>query len=177
MKLALFIFILGVAAGACGLYYYQNQPAEKPAKKDAPPAAGAGAAEKNPTLSDRVRDDVKAAGNAVANKLTEWHLTPDDISKEIEHTGQVVRTKAVAVGETVANSASNARLVAAIKTKYALDKELSARAIEVDCDKGQVTLRGNVASPTLIAKAIGLALDTEGVTKVQSLLAVTAEKH
>jgi len=177
MKLALFIFILGGAAGAFGLYYYQNQQAESSAKKDASHAPGTAAAEKTPSLSDRVRDDVKAASDAVANKFTEWHLTPNEISKELDHTGQVVRTKAVSVGETVANSTSNARIVATIKTKYTLDKELSARAIEVDCDKGQVTLRGNVASPALIAKAIGLALETDGVGKVQSLLAVTAEKH
>lgn len=174
MKFALFIFLLGAAAGAFGLYYYQNQSAEAPAKKETAPSSEA--AGKNPSLGERVRDDVKTAKDAVAAKFAEWHLTPDDISKELEHTGQVVRTKAVSVGETVANSASNARIVTTIKTKYALDKELSARAIEVDCDKGQVTLRGNVASPALIAKAIGLALDTDGVAKVQSLLAVTAEK-
>lgn len=171
----LFIFILGVAAGAYGLYYYQNHRAEAPDKKDASHTSATD--EKNPSFGDRVRDDVKAAKDAVAAKFVEWHLTSDEIKKDLEHSGQVVRTKAVAVGETVASSTSNARIVAVIKAKYTLDKELSARAIEVDCDKGDVTLRGNVASPALIAKAIALALDTDGVSKVQSLLAVTAEKH
>lgn len=174
MKKALFFLIVGAAIGAYGFYYLQRQEAEKAAAKDQTSATAT--AEKAPTFSDRVRSDVKAASDAVAAKLVEWKLTPDEISKELDRTGQVVRTKATSVGETVASSASNARIVATIKAKYALDKELSARAIEIDCDKGHVTLRGTVSGPTLIAKAIGLALETEGVQKVQSLLAVTAEK-
>lgn len=173
---ALFFLLVGAALGAYGFYYFQQQqPVEKPAARE-PASAQATAAdgEKSPTLSDRVRGDVQSAADAVSAKLAEWKLTPEDIKKDLERSGQVVRTKAAAVGESVANAASNARIAASIKAKFALDKELPARAISVDCDQGHVILHGTVASPALIAKAVGLALDTEGVQKVQSLLVVEA---
>lgn len=173
---ALFFLLVGAALGAYGYYYFlQQQPAEKPSAREPVSAQSSAASdEKSPTLADRVRDAGQSAADAVSNKLVEWHLTPEDIGKELERTGQVVRTKATAIGESVSNSASNARIVASIKTKFALDKELSARAIEVDCDQGNVILRGTVASPALIAKAVAFALDTEGVQKVQSLLVIKA---
>jgi osmotically-inducible protein OsmY len=59
-----------------------------------------------------------------------------------------------------------------VKAKYTLDKELSARTIEVSADNGLVTLRGTAPSEALIGKAVGLALDTDGVTQVKSLLTV-----
>jgi osmotically-inducible protein OsmY len=177
MKKALFLFLIGAAAGAFGYYYLQEKRAAKPVapatteakpeEKSAPPA---------PTLSDRARDEARAVKDSVANKLSEWHLTPDEIGSELSRTGQVVRTKAQATGETIATATSNARIVTVIKAKYALDKELSARAIEVDCESGQVTLIGNVASTALVAKAVGIALDTDGVTHVTAKLKVAPEK-
>jgi lambda repressor-like predicted transcriptional regulator len=173
MKTALFIFIIGAAAGAFGFYYLQQKKASSPnsvptTSNPAKPEA----TDTNTSFSDRARNDVKAAKDAVAAKFAEWHLTPEDISAELARTGQVVRTKAHSAGESIASTASNARIVTAIKAKYTLDKELSARAISVDCDNGQVALTGTVASPALIAKAVGLALDTDGVTHVKSLLTV-----
>jgi len=179
MKQAFFIFLIGAAAGAFGFYYLQEkhtpphaapQAAEaKPAAKTAQPAA--------PSLSERAREDARAAKDAVANKLVEWHLTPDEIGAELSRTGQVVRTKAQSAGESIAGATSNARIITVIKTKYALDNELSSRAIAVACENGQVTLRGNVTSTTLIAKAVGLALDTDGVANVTAQLAVVPDKN
>jgi hypothetical protein len=179
MKKAFFIFIIGAAAGAYGFYYLQQK---KTASPDSAPKTSATAksepTDKNTSLSDRARNDVKAAKDAVAAKFAEWHLTPDDISSELARTGQVVRTKAHSAGESIASTASNARIVTAIKAKYTLDNELSARTISVDCENSQVTLTGTVASPALIAKAVGLALDTDGVTHVKSLLTVVpAQKN
>lgn len=182
MKKAFFIFLIGAAAGAYGFYYLQQKKAASPdpvpknstAVKPEPTTDK----DKTPSLSDRAINDVKAAKDAVAAKFAEWHLTPDEISSELARTGQVVRTKAHAAGESIASTASNARIVTAIKAKYTLDNELSARAISVDCENGQVTLTGTVASPALIAKAVGLALDTDGVTHVKSLLTVAlAQKN
>lgn len=170
MKKLLFIFLIGAAAGAYGYYYVQQKNAE--AAKAAETARAEKSGKPAPTLGDRVRDEAKTVKDSVANKLTEWHLTPDAIGEELERTGQVVRNKVQSTGETIANASSNARIVATIKTKLAVDKELSARSINVDCENGQVTLQGTVPNNGLIAKAVGLALDTEGVTRVKSLLKV-----
>lgn len=177
MKTAIFIFLVGAAAGAFGFYYFQEQrtaAAAKPAPAEVKPAAEP--AHANPSLSERAREEAKAAKAAIATKLTDWHLTPDEIGNDIARTGEVVRTKAQAVGESIAGATSNARIVTTIKTKYALEKELSARAIEVECDNGQVTLRGTAASHALIAKAVALALDTDGVTQVTAKLTVVPAK-
>jgi len=174
MKKALFLFLIGAAAGAFGYYYVQEKRTATPATAEAKPLEKS--AQPAPTLTERARDEAKAVKNSVANKLTEWHLTPDEIGSELSRTGQVVRTKAQATGETIATATTNARIVTVIKAKYALDQELSARAIEVDCESGQVTLRGNVANTALVAKAVGVALDTDGVSHVTAKLTVAPEK-
>jgi osmotically-inducible protein OsmY len=174
---AFFILLVGAAAGAFAYYYLQNrqpQPSTAPKSAEATPAAGPTQA--SPSIADRARDEAKTVKDSVATKLAEWHLTPSEIGAELERTGQVVRTKAQSAGATIASATSNARIVTVIKAKYTLDKELSARAIEIDCDNGQVTLNGKVANTALIAKAVGLALDTDGVTHVTSKLTVAPDK-
>jgi len=171
MKKALFLLIVGAAAGAYGFYYVQQKNLE--AAKASESTAAEKSAKPAPTLGDRVRDEAKTVKDSVTNKLTEWHLTPEAIGEELERTGQVVRNKAQSTGDSIANASSSARIVTVIKTKLTLDKELSSRAISIDCDNGQVTLNGTVASNALIAKAVGIALETDGVTRVKSLLKVT----
>jgi len=61
----------------------------------------------------------------------------------------------------------------AIKTKLVAEPGLSALAINVDTTDGLVTLSGKVDSYEQIAKAVKLALDTEGVHKVISTLQVS----
>jgi len=180
MKTAFFIFLLGAAAGAFGYYYFQEK--QTPHAAPTHPAASSPATEPTASTSrtsstgERVREEARALGDNVANKLTDWHLTPDEIGAELKHTGQIVRTKAQAAGESIAGTTANARIVTVIKTKYALDQELSTRAITVACEEGNVTLQGKIASTALIAKAVGIALDTNGVTHVKSLLTVTPDQ-
>lgn len=172
---AILLLLIGAAAGAWGYYYFINTPKDSPAAESTAQKSPAPGGER--TLTQRVRDDVQSAADAVTAKLAEWRLTPDEIRKDMEHTGQVVRTKATKVGEAVAGTADNARIITSIKTIIALEKDLPAFGIEVDCDKGEVTLRGNVDSPDAIARAISLSLDTEGVHKVRSQLTTTAAKN
>jgi len=171
MKTAIFIFLVGAAAGAFGFYYFQENHASPAAIGTTQPPE-AGTTHNTPSFSEKAREEATAAKATVAAKLAAWHLTPEEISKDLSRTGQVVRTKAEAVGDSIAN----ARIVATIKAKYTLDKDLSGRAIEVACDNGHVTLSGSTSNPTLIAKAVALALDTEGVTQVTAKLAVVPAK-
>jgi osmotically-inducible protein OsmY len=174
MKTAIFIFLVGAAAGAYALYTFQEKHT---AAADTSKPAEAGATHPATSLSEQARDEAKAAKAAVAAKLAAWHLTPEEISKDLSRTGQVVRTKAEAVGDSIVSATVNARIVTTIKAKYTLDKELSGRAIEVACDNGHVTLSGSTSNPALIAKAVALALDTEGVTQVTAKLAVVPAKN
>lgn len=132
-----------------------------------------------PTLSDRVNSltektqrTASEAREALDEKLTEWKLTPSDLRRDLEKTGRVVRERTLSTGEKVGGALDNARVVTVVKGKYIAEPDLSALDLNVDADKGVVTLTGSVASLELAGRAIALALDTEGVTQVISLLKV-----
>ncbi|OAM88699.1 BON domain-containing protein [Termitidicoccus mucosus] len=127
-----------------------------------------------PTVMEHARDTAAAARDAVAQKLVEWKLTPADIKEELAKTSRVVREKARSTGTAISAGVSNARIIAVIKAKYTLDRDLDTAGISVDCDAGKVTLTGTLADAALVGRAITLALDTEGVNEVVSLLTVSA---
>lgn len=168
----LFVFLLGIVVGAGGYHYYHKPecdaarvaPAGTPATPGTVPAAPAA----DRSFTEKARDGALAAKEAISQKLVDWNLTPAEINRELEETGRVVRKKTANAGQSL----SNARVAAVIKGKYALDDELSARAITVDVDAGRVTLRGTARSSDAIARAIALALDTSDVTSVDSQLTV-----
>jgi hypothetical protein len=124
----------------------------------------------------KVAQDVKTAAidakDAVAAKIVDWKLTPADIKADLEKSGRVVREKSVAAGEKSGEVISDARIVTVINGKLLAAADLSAFKINVDSDKGIVSLTGTVKSRELIGRAVGLALDTDGVTQVVSLLTV-----
>lgn len=134
------------------------------------------AAEQVKDTAVQVGSDIKAAAidakDAVAAKIVEWKLTPDDIKADLEKTGSVVREKTIAAGEKSGEVISDARIVTVINGKLLAAADLSAFKINVDADNGVVTLKGTVKSRELIGRAIVLALDTDGVTRVVSLLSV-----
>ena len=155
MKTALLFLIIGAIAGAVGWRYYERT--------------------QNPTLAQRTGDLVDktkevAVGtkDAVVAKADDLKLSSENIKDELAKTGQVVRKKAKVAGEIMAD----ARIIAVIKGKYVLEKELSAFAITVNCQDGQVNLTGAVTAPEHIGKAVQLALETSGVHDVVSQLVV-----
>lgn len=129
----------------------------------------------NPTMGrrfDAAADKVDAAAvgtkEAVAAKAEDWKLSPANIKEELKATGRVVRSQARVVGERM----DDARIIAVIKGKYVMDKNLSVLAITVNCRDGRVTLTGSVTAEENIGRAVTLALQTGGVQQVESLLAV-----
>jgi osmotically-inducible protein OsmY len=169
MKNALILLLIGGILGAVALHLYTQREAQAQTAEASSPAQNP--QPDNPSLADKARDSADSVKDAINDKLTEWHLTPDDIKNDLAKTGQVVRTKAQAVGEKIADG----RIVTVIKAKYVLDHDLSAIDISVESNDGQVDLGGTVASPELIGKAIALALDTDGVRGVTSKIAVATK--
>jgi osmotically-inducible protein OsmY len=143
----LIIFVLGVCLG---IYVDRH-----------PPSLQLGG---NP----KVREQQAAARDEFADKMRQWRLTPDDIKSELAHTGEIVRTQANAVGGKI----SDARILAVVKAKYILDRDLSASGIHVAVLGGRVTLTGSAGSADLVGRAMALAMDTDGVTAVDSKLGV-----
>lgn len=122
--------------------------------------------------ADKTKDAAIDVKNSISDKLTEWKLTPTDIKNDLQSSGRIVRDKTMAAGESVGGAVDNARIVTVINGKYVADSDLSALKINVDADNGVVTLNGTVKSADYIGKAIALALDTNGVHQVVSLLKV-----
>jgi hyperosmotically inducible protein len=136
-----------------------------------------------PTLAQKAETAVKNAAektknaavdakDAIADKFAEWKLTPDDIKTEFDNGGRVVRSKAATMGAKTAIAFDNAKLVTVINAKLVGDSHLSALKINVDADNGTVTLKGTVKSFNLIGRAIAIALDTDDVVQVVSVLTV-----
>jgi len=155
MKTAFIFLVIGAIAGAVGWRYYERS--QHPTLQ-----------QRADDVADKTRNAATDAKDAVASKAEDWHLTPDSIQDELAKTGRVVRSKAKVMGERI----DDARIIAVIKGKYVVAKDLSALAISVDCRDGDVRLTGSVTSTENIARAVTLALQTGGVHNVVSQLVV-----
>jgi osmotically-inducible protein OsmY len=80
--------------------------------------------------------------------------------------------QANSVAEKLGDKMSESALTAKIKSKMALDDHVNARAIDVDASGSVVTLTGTVRSKDQHERAVRLARDTEGVTRVVDRLRV-----
>ena len=124
------------------------------------------------TAGQEIKSTAQNAGDALADKLRGWHLDRENITNELARTGKVIREKADAAGKTLKYATADARVTAAIKAKYLKDSDLSAWDIHVSTTDGIVTLSGTVATPDLVGKAMGEALETDGAQQVISTLQV-----
>jgi hyperosmotically inducible periplasmic protein len=152
----LFALVLGIAVGAGGVWYYsyyRNNPH--------PGSAG-----------QKVESTANAARDAAQNELRVLHLRPEDVKEELARTGRIVRRAATDAGHALADATADARTTAAIKAKLIASRDLSALNISVNTTAGVVTLSGSVSSPDHVAKAILLAMQTDGVREVISTLQV-----
>jgi len=170
-KFLVLLPVLGLAFAGC-----DKKDPSGPSAMDKTETAAKDAADATKTAVSNAADKTKAAAiearDAISDKLVEWRLTPTDIKADFEKGGRVVRSKASAAGARTGEVIDNARIVTVINGKLVADSQLSAIKINVDADQGVVTLKGTVKSVDLIGRAMGLALDTDGVTQVVSLLTV-----
>lgn len=150
----LLILIIGVGIGLGVYWYYHNPDADK----------------KLEAARERVSEGVDETRSRVSQTFS--NIDTDEIKEELARTGRVVRKKTEETGEKLADATADARITASIKSKLALDPELSALSISVNTTQGKVTLAGSVSSHDLIKKAMNLALATEGANEVVSTLQV-----
>jgi hyperosmotically inducible periplasmic protein len=162
----LFVFLVGIALGAYGLYYYEHQSSSTmTASASNASASTRDAADK---AMARGREIAANVSDSISAKMQDWHLTAPDIRADLAKTGQVVRDNTARARDR----ASDVRIIAMIKAKYVLDRDLSAGDIQVESQDGNVTLAGSVSSEELLGKAVAHALDTEGVHHVAAKLTV-----
>jgi osmotically-inducible protein OsmY len=153
MKAMLFGFVLGIFAGAFG-YWYLEQPGTTTRGEYTRSVTGA---------ADRVK-------SAVQSKVGE--IRTEDIKSELDRAGMVVREKLAKTGQAISDATVDARTTATIRGKFLKEPGLASLGISVDTTDGLVTLSGTARSHDEVAKAVRLALETEGVRKVVSTLQV-----
>jgi len=151
----LFCFLVGVCTGVGGYWYFQQ---------DAGKAQLEHAKAQVVTNASRVVDTIK-------DKINE--ISVDDIQEELSRTGTVVREKAQQAGQSIAGVASNTRITATVKARLVAEPGLSAFNINVDTTDGLVTLSGKVESHAQVARAVEIAIKTDGVQKVISTLQIS----
>jgi hyperosmotically inducible protein len=156
--------VLGIIIGAGVLWFYGHSRSMEEREQSARVQAG--------KALELAQDAAERAKRALPGAIAALELRADDIRKEVAETGRVVRRRARDLGSAVVDTATDARITAAIKAKLAADPDLSALGISVDTTAGRVTLAGSVASPDLIGRAMVAALETEGVREVISTLQV-----
>jgi len=88
-----------------------------------------------------------------------------DVDKARERGAQLGERAAIAA-EKVKDAAHDATITTKIKAKMALDDSIKARSIDVSTDGSTVTLGGTVGSVAEHDRALTLARETEGVTRV-----------
>ena len=118
-------------------------------------------------------DGVRAVDNQI--KIGQ---APADV---VDRTRSVVNDAAVATSgrleaaaERAAPVIEDARITTTIQARYFLDDLVKARRIDIDTQGGVVTVRGAVASEDERARALTIARETQGVTRVEDALTVDA---
>ncbi len=101
----------------------------------------------------------------------EWHLAAADVQAELNRGIAIVRTKETGA-DVPTGAAADEALHTLINSRLLADTDTVRITIRIQVRNGEVTLRGPVRSAELIGRAIVIALDTKGVTKVTSELKI-----
>jgi hypothetical protein len=148
--------LVGALIGVAVFWYYQTTQGKSVAR----------------ATGQKIEDAAGSARDAIQDKLKSLNLSSDEIKDELAKTGKVVRRKAQAAGDAIADATADARITGAIKAKLVASRELSVLSISVNTTTGVVTLSGSVNTPEDISRAMLLAMETDGVHEVVSSLQV-----
>ncbi|MEK6679844.1 MAG: BON domain-containing protein [Nitrospirota bacterium] len=112
-----------------------------------------------------IKADTREIIGAISDKSREAIVEAKDL-------GIVVRKKGDNIIENTKSAAGDAAITARIKAQLARDKDLSVLDINVSTLDRKVTLSGKADSPQDVARAVDIALNTEGVKEVVSAIAI-----
>ena len=103
-------------------------------------------------------------------------MSASDIQSDLDRGVTIVRTKDSVVGAPTGSTDDDV-IKTMVKGKLQADSETAKASIDVEASNGEVTLKGSADSADLVGRAMALALDTQGVTKVSSDVKVSANKQ
>ncbi len=129
---------------------------------------------------DRAEDRAASAAESIGDKTADAARSTVDKTEDLakkaadktedaaKYTAEKTGDIAHKTGEVVTDSA----ITSMVKTKMLADSTVEGLKIDVDTNNGVVTLNGNVSSRAEMDKAIMIARDTKGVSRVVSNLHV-----
>lgn len=127
------------------------------------------------STSDTSRSSTEiAASGDITTRITEWRLGDAELQADLDRGVTIVRTKDSVVGAPTGNTDDDV-IETMVKGKLQADADVAKAMIDVDAKNGEVTLKGSAESASQVGRAIALALDTQGVTKVSSDVKVNAK--
>ena len=100
-------------------------------------------------------------------------MSANELQADLDRGVTIVRSKDNVVGAPTGSSDDDV-IETMVKGKLQADSEVSKASIDVDAEKGEVTLKGSADKADIVGRAIALALDTQGVTKVSSDVKVSS---
>ncbi len=177
---------LGLVLAGCSKSTRSNSAANEPNGSDYTAASNTTATNNDLNASaNRAADDLRNAGNSAASaigsaannmsttaRMAEWKLNPSDIQADLDNNKEIVRTKNPEAGAPTGTTDKSV-VESMVKSRLQADSDIAALKLRVSADKhGEVTLKGKAHSADEVGRAIALALDTEGVTKVTSKLKI-----
>ena len=121
--------------------------------------------ERAAATADNIGDKTADAASNIAGKTEDLaRKTADKTEDAAQYTAEKTGDIARKTGEVVTDAA----ITSAVKTKMLADPMVKGLKIDVDTNNGVVTLHGDVASKAESDKAIMIARDTKGVSRVIS---------
>ncbi len=106
---------------------------------------------------------------AIAARIVEWKLGPEDTKAEFERTGRIERTKPPEPGAPT-GPMDGSMITNLVRSRLEGDPELAPLGLSIVVKGDVVTLSGNAHGYDQIGRAVALALDTEGVNKAISII-------
>ncbi len=106
-------------------------------------------------------------------RMTEWRLSAAEIKSNLDAGTPIERTKESTAGAPTGTT-DDSVLETMVKGKLQADSKVAKAMIEVDAQNGAVKLTGSASQAEDVGRAIALALDTQGVSKVTSEIKVNS---
>jgi hyperosmotically inducible periplasmic protein len=117
---------------------------------------------------ERTANAMSNMAHDVSARITEWRLSSQDIQADLAADRDIVRTRTAAVGAPTGKIDKDT-LQSAVEGRIKADANLSNLKLDVNAKgDGEIQLEGKALTADQVGRAIALALDTDGVTKVTS---------
>lgn len=100
-------------------------------------------------------------------------MSATEIQSDLDTGVTIVRTKDTIVGAPT-GSTDDEVVKTMVKGKLQADSMTAKGSFDIEAKNGEVMLKGTADSAASIGRAIALALDTQGVTKVSSDVKIAA---